>query len=456
MKKITFIGAGSTMFARQVLSALLAYKDLPVCELVLEDLDETILAKTFRLVGLMVEQSGHDVRVSMTTDQKTALMGADFVINAIQVGGVDVWHQDIEIPKKYGVDQEVGDTLGPGGIFRALRQIPHTLSIVKDMEELCPEALFINYSNPLAPTTWAVSQASSVRTLGLCYGVSYTIAQLAGYLGIAPWIAHPSSREKWNQLLSSKVPEGVECTYAGINHMTWLLDFKFQGKDMYPEIRQLTENAAVYENDKPRCEILKTFDFWCTENHWHMTDYVPYFRKTPEMIDHYLPERWNLLPLNEKIHQLNNAEIEKQLAGEESITIAPNMLNAPKLIHAIMTDTPTQINASVSNRWGERPLISNLPRDCAVEVPVNVDRRGVHPVEIGDLPKQCAALNQTNINVQALIVEAVLSGNLAPARQALALDPVTASQCTLEQIRMMFDELLEAQSHLLRDWYHFQ
>lgn len=455
MKKVCIIGAGSTMFTRQIMSSLLAYKDLPDFELVLEDLDEVVLEKTFNLVGMMIEQSGHQVTLTRTLNQKEALAGADFVINAIQVGGMKAWQQDMDIPKKYGVDQEVGDTLGPGGIFRALRGIPQILSIARDMEKVCPNALLLNYSNPLAPITWAVSRATSIQCFGLCYGVSYTIGQLAGYLGIGPWIDHPSTGEKWDQLLKAKVPEGIECSYAGINHMAWLLDFKYQGKDMYPAIRQLADNPKVCESDKPRMEMLKTFGFWCTENHWHMTDYVPYFRKNPKMIDYYLPERWNLLSLNKRINKESAAEIDRQIAGEQEIILEPNMLNAPKIIHSVMTNTPVKVNATLANRQQDEVLISNLPSECAVEVPVCFDVNGPNIKPVGSLPVQCAALNQTNINVQALIVEAALSGDLSSASQALALDPVTSAQCTLEQIREMFAELSEAQRPWLTDWYKY-
>ena len=363
MKKIAIMGAGSIMFTRQILSSLLAYKSLPAMELMLEDVNESVLDKTFQLAGMMVDQSGHSIIVKKTLNQKEALTNASFVINAICAGGLEAWHLDVDIPKKYGVDQEVGDTLGPGGIFRALRQIPQVLSIARDMEEVCPDALLLNYTNPLAPVTWAVSKATSIQCLGLCYGVSYTIAQLAGYLGLGPWIDHPSTGEKWQQLLSSEIPEGVECRYAGINHMTWLLDFNYQGEDMYPAIKQLPDNSKVYDNDRPRFEILRTFGYWCTENHWHMTDYVPYFRKNPEMIDHYLPERWDLLPLVKQLQEESRLEIERQLAGEENITIESNMLNAPKIIHSMMTNTPTTLNATLANSWnGEERLVFQPPR----------------------------------------------------------------------------------------------
>ncbi len=445
MKKITVIGAGSTMFARQLLSALFAYKDLPPTEVVLEDINEQVLERSFRLVGLMIEQAGVPVTLSMTVNQKEALRNADFVINAIQVGGLEPWKLDMEIPQRYGISQEVGDTLGAGGIFRGLRQIPPVLSILRDMEEVCPQALFINYSNPLAPLTWAASQASSIRSIGLCYGVRYTASQLAGYLGVGPWVDHPHTPELWQALMYQDVPEDIEYRFGGINHMTWMLEFRHKGEDLYPLIHQLPDNPAVYKNDAPRCEILKHFGYWSTENHWHMTDYVPYFRKNEAMINKFLPRRWNLLALEQEVHALANEEINRQLAGEQPFRIEENMLNGAKLIHAMLTNTPTRINGNVANQPENGLLIDNLPANCVVEVPIHVDSEGLHPETIGTLPTQCAALNKTNINVQELIVEAALKGDKQAAKYALALDPLTAALCTLEQIDNLFEELLEAQ-----------
>ena len=449
MKKITVIGAGSTMFTRQLLSALFAYKDLPPVEVVLEDINEQILERSFRLTALMIEQAGVSVKLSMTLNQKEALRDADFVINAIQVGGLVPWKLEMQIPMSYGVSQEVGDTLGAGGIFRALRQIPPVLSVLKDMEEVCPQALFINYSNPLAPLTWAACQASPIRSIGLCYGVRYTASQLAGYLGVGPWVDHPHTPELWQELMYKDVPEGIEYRFGGINHMTWMLEYRYKGEDLYPLIQQLPDNPVVYQNDAPRCEMLKYFGYWCTENHWHMTDYVPYFRKNEAMINRFLPKRWNLLALEEKVHAQANAEITRQLAGEQPFRIEENMLNGAKLIHAVLTNTRTRINGNVANRQATSPdgglLINNLPANCVVEVPIYVDGHGLHPETIGALPTQCAALNKTNINVQELVVEAALKGDKHAAKHALALDPVTSALCTLDQIDALFNELLEAQ-----------
>jgi alpha-galactosidase len=447
MPKIVIIGAGSVMFTRQLVSAILAKPCLRDVEIVLEDIDGAILQRTLRLVSLMIEQAGLEARVSATTNQREALRGADFVINSFQIGGLDAWNLDMEIPRKYGVIQEVGDTLGPGGIFRALRHIPPLLSIARDMEEICPNALLINKANPLAPLVWA-TQATSIRTVGLCYGITYTVAQLAGYLGVGPWVDHPYTPELWAKLLYSPVPEGVEFTFAGINHMAWILSFRHNGRDMYEMIRSLPNNENVVAADGVRCEILHHFGFWSTENHWHFTDYVPYFRKNEATINRFLPRRWNLLELERQVHAVNAAEIEAQLAGKLPVAIQPNVLVAPQIIAAMSGGPTTRVNVNLPNSG----LVSNLPAECVVEVPALVDGTGIHPLAMGPLPRQCAALCRTNIEVQGLVVESVLQQRSEAALYALSLDPVTAAVCTLDQIREMFDEMRLAERRWLGGW----
>ncbi len=441
MPKIVIIGAGSIMFTRQFLSAIFSYPSLSGAHVVLEDVDEKVLSRTLKLVQLMIEQNGLKATVSASTNQREALRDADFVICAIQVGGLTAWKLDVDIPRRYGVIQEVGDTLGPGGIFRALRHIPPMLSILKDMEEVCPNALFINKANPLAPLVWAAHEASSIRSIGLCYGITYTAAQLAGYLGIGPWVKHPDTPENWAQLMYSPVPADVDFTFAGINHMTWILQFRHQGKDMYPAIQALPDNEAVFAADGVRCEILKHFGYWSTENHWHFTDYVPYFRKNEESINRFLPQRWNLLALEEKVHHAGQAEIAQQLTGQRPVEVKRNVLNTPAILNALVSGERVRVNANLRNNG----LISNLPADCMVEVPVYVDSTGLQPVAMGKLPNQCAALCHTNIEVQRLIVEAALQKRPEAAMYALSMDPVTSSVCTLDQIRSMFAELWEAE-----------
>lgn len=452
MTKITIIGAGSVMFTRQITSALLSYPALDGVEFSLMDINPAVLKKCHALISKMVQQAKANVTVTMTTDRKQALTNADFVINAIQIGGLAPWRLDMDIPAKYGVIQEVGDTLGPGGIFRALRHIPPMLAILKDMESVCPDALFLNYANPLAPLTWAAKDFSNIKSIGLCYGVRYTVSQLAGYLGVAPWVEHPSTPELWQKLLYQDVPDNIDYEFAGINHMTWITKLSANGIDQLPKLKNLADDAKVYAADAVRCEVLKFFGFWCTENHWHCSDYLPYFRKNEQMINHFLPQRWDLLNLEEKVHAMGDAEIDAQLAGKKDFTIKPNMLNGPKLINAMLSGDRTRINGNQANKQSSGLLIENLPENCVVEVPIWVDKNGLQPQKMGRLPTQCASLIKTNTGVQELIVEAALTQNLDAARYALALDPVTATICTLEQINNMFNELYQAQKHWLPEF----
>ncbi|MGF1692995.1 alpha-galactosidase [Photobacterium kagoshimensis] len=450
MAQITIIGAGSVMFTRQICSALLSYPAVAGSTITLMDIQPEVLKRSGQLVAKMVEQANLPITVKITTNQREALQGADFVINAIQVGGLEPWRLDIDIPAKYGVIQEVGDTMGPGGIFRALRHIPPMLAILKDMEQACPNAIFINYANPLAPLTWAAKEFSNITTVGLCYGVRYTVAQLVGYLGQGPWVDHPSTPERWQRLMYNEVPDHINYEFAGINHMTWITKMQANGEDIMAQIRQIHTKSDVYQADGVRCEMLKFFDYWCTENHWHCSDYVPYFRKNEEMINHFLPLRWNLLALEEKVHAAGNAEIDAQLAGKQDFVIKPNMLNAPKLINAMISGERTRINGNVANQQADGLLIENLPQNCVVEVPIWVDKNGLQPQTMGRLPTQCASLIKTNTAVQELIVEAALNKDLNAARYALALDPVTATVCTLSDIDAMFKEMVEAQQPWLR------
>lgn len=452
MTKITIIGAGSVMFTRQIMSALFSYPAINGINIALMDINPTVLNRCHQLISKMAAQANINAVITMTTNRKAALADADFVINAIQVGGLEPWRLDMDIPAKYGVIQEVGDTMGPGGIFRALRHIPPMLSILKDMEDICPNAYFLNYANPLAPLTWAAKDFSDIKSIGLCYGVRYTVSQLAGYLGVAPWVEHPSTPEFWQALMYQDVPENIDYEFAGINHMTWITKLMADGKDLLPKLKHLANDPKVYAADGVRCEVLKFFGHWCTENHWHCSDYLPYFRKNEQMINTFLPQRWDLLNLEEKVHAAGNAEIDAQLAGKQDFIIKPNMLNGPKLIHALISGEPTRINGNQANLQHDGLLIDNLPQNCVVEVPIWVDDKGLHPKKMGALPTQCASLIKTNTAVQELIVEAALTHNLDAARYALALDPVTATICTLDQIDAMFNELYQAQKHWLPEF----
>ncbi|WP_324717225.1 alpha-glucosidase/alpha-galactosidase [Carboxydochorda subterranea] len=427
MAKVTFIGAGSTVFAKTLMGDLLSFPELDGLELSLMDIDPERLAVTETVARRLAETMGRHLTVTATTDRRRALDGAGYVISMIQVGGYrPATVIDFEIPKKYGLRQTIGDTLGIGGIMRALRTIPVLVDIARDIEELCPQALFINYANPMAMNQWALSRAvPAVRTVGLCHSVQGTARQLAHDLGI-PY---------------------EELTYlcAGINHMAFYLRLEHNGEDVYPRLRRLVDEGRVPEWNRVRYDMMMRLGYFVTESSEHFSEYVPYFirRDRPDLIERYR------IPLDEYPRRC-----EEQIAGWQELrrslehgTLPAVYLSgeyAPLIIHSMETGTPRTVYANVPNRG----LIPNLPDDCVVEVPCLVDRTGVQPTRVGALPVHLAALIQTNVNVQAVAVEAALTGKRDHVVHAAMLDPHTAAELTLDEITAMVDELLDAH----RDW----
>jgi alpha-galactosidase len=360
--------------------------------------------------------------IEATTDRRQALPGADYVINMIQVGGYPAALVDFEIPKKYGLRQTIGDTLGIGGIMRALRTIPVLLEIGRDMEELCPDALFLNYVNPMAINTWAFTEATRIRAVGLCHSVQHTLQDLAGDLGVPV--------------------EEIDFLAAGINHMCFYLRLRRKGEDLYPALRRLAAEGRVREDDRVRYEMLRRTGYFVTESSEHFAEYVPYFIRgqNPELI-----ERYNI-PLDEyprrceaQIADWERLRHELE-AGEGVLEVRRSVEYASLIIHSLETGQPRVIYGNVRN---DR-LIDNLPEGCVVEVPVLVDRNGLQPTRVGELPPVLAALMRTNINVQELTVRAALTGRREYVYQAAMLDPHTASELTLDEIWALVDEMLEA------------
>jgi len=421
MPKITLIGAGSVVFARTLLSDILSFPELRGATITLMDIDEERLKLITALAERMVAQEGAGVTIQSTLNRREALQDADYVIIMIQVGGLEMFERDVLIPRRYGIDQTVGDTLGPGGVFRGVRTAPVLLDICRDMRELCPDALLINYANPMAINCWAMNQAGGIKNIGLCHSVQGTAMQLARYIG-APF-------------------EEVTYWVAGINHMAWFLEFKWRGGDAYPLLRAKLEDPE-WTADGVRFEVMRHFDYFVTESSHHMSEYVPYFRQRRELIEQFDTPRWDYLEICQTGWQPHYEHIRRQISGDEPIEIHRSHEYAIPIIHAIETGIPQRVNANVENR----DLITNLPKGCCVEVPCLVDRTGVHPCYVGDLPPQCAALNRSNINVQALAVKAALTGDRRAAFQAIALDPLTAAILSLREIQQMVDELFEAES----------
>jgi len=473
MPKITFIGAGSTVFARALLQDLFTFPELHDCTIALMDIDEERLGDTEIVARRLAAEAGATPTFEVTTDRRRALEGADYAFNVIQVGGYrPATVTDFGIPKKYGLRQTIGDTLGIGGIMRALRTIPVMLDIAQDMEECCPGVLFINYSNPMAMLTWAMNRATSIRTVGLCHSVQGTAGQLADILDV-PF-------------------EEVNYVCAGINHMAFYLRLEHDEQGLYPKLRRLAEAGEIPDYERVRFEVFRRLGYFVTESSEHFSEYVPWFIKQdrPDLIDSYnipldeYPARceeqiaeWGRL--RDALHASDPEAVaqyeesrgnrlsgmwERRLAAvaKENPATAEEMRQqafaarrqkfsdhsgeyGTLIIHSIETGQPRVVYGNVMNDG----LIHNLPADCCVEVPCLVDANGVQPTQVGSLPPQLAALMQTNINVQALTVEAALTGRREHIYHAAMLDPHTAAELDLDQIHALVDDLIDAHGDLL-------
>ena len=437
MPKITFIGAGSLVFTRQLCSDILLAPALQESTICLMDIDPVRLEQARSIVQAMVDQRGLKARVEATTNRPDAVSGADYVVTTFQQGGLDAYKLDIEIPQRYGVEQCVGDTLGPGGVFRALRTIPVLLELCDEMDHLAPDALLLNYVNPMAANCWAVESYSGRPHVGLCHSVQGTSEMLA------KWIDVPYDE--------------VNYVCAGINHQAFFLEFRRNREDIYPLIWEAIEHPEIYGQEPVRIDMMKFFGFFVTESSGHASEYLPYFRKSAQMVNNELVPKftdevnfWYDMGRTGGYLRFCLDRLEKfQSEYEEIVASEPFSERSHEygswIMEAMETNVPVRINGNVPN-YG---LIGNLPEGCCVEVPCMVDANGVQPTWIGQLPPQLAALNRTNINVQSLIVEAALSGNTDAVYHAVALDPLTSAVCTLEQIQEMVTQMLEAQGRWL-------
>jgi len=427
MSKITFIGAGSTVFAKNVLGDVMLTPALQGFEIALFDIDAERLRDSEMMLLNMKKNCGSTCSIQSYSDRKEALRGAKYVVNAIQVGGYDPCTiTDFEIPKKYGLRQTIADTVGIGGIFRNLRTIPVMLDFARDMKEVCPDALFLNYTNPMAVLTNVMNTYGGVNTVGLCHSVQVCV----------PGILHDLGMED----------QGVKWKIAGINHMAWLLEVSGEGVDLYPEIkRRAAEKQREKHHDMVRYEMMLKFGYYITESSEHNAEYHPYFIKKsyPELID-----RFNI-PLDEYprrcINQIKHwSEMRESLVNDKNLEHTRTHEYASYIFEAIETDVPFKIGGNVMNTG----LITNLPKEACVEVPCLVDRNGVTPTFVGDLPPQCAALNRTNINTQLLTIEAAITGKREHIYHAAMLDPHTSAELSLDDIVAMCDDLIEAHG----DW----
>lgn len=424
MPKITFLGAGSTVFAKNVLGDVMLTDALQSFELALFDIDAARLQESADLLNNIKQSSGSACEIKTYADRKEALRGAKYVINAIQVGGYDPCTiTDFEVPKKYGLRQTIADTIGIGGIFRNLRTIPVMLDFARDMQEVCPDALFLNYTNPMAVLTNVMNTAGGIRTVGLCHSVQVCVPHLFKNLGMDH--------------------TGVQWKIAGINHMAWLLEVTKDGQDLYPEIKRRAAEKQEREKhgDMVRFELMRRFGYYVTESSEHNAEYHPYFikRNYPELID-----RLNI-PLDEYPRRCVNQiarwkETREQLLSDKHIEHKRSHEYASRIMEAIETDVPYKIGGNVMNTG----LITNLPKEACVEVPCLVDASGVTPTYVGDLPPQLAALNRTNINTQLLTIEAALTGKKEHIYHAALLDPHTSAELSMDDIVALCDDLIEA------------
>ncbi len=430
--KTVIIGAGSG-FGGRLSVDILSFPELREGTLALVDINGEAVEAVGAFVREVVAAHGAGTKIEATTDRRQALEGADYVVVAIAVGGpayngVPFYHE-IEIPKRYGVKQQIGDTLGPGGVFRTLRSAPEMLAICRDMEELCPGALLINYTNPMAMLTWAMNDGSRIRNVGLCHSVQWTTHEIGGYMGVP-------------------LEEITHWVY-GINHMSWFMRLERDGEDLYPVLREAMANPEIYAKDRVRFEVMRHFGYFVTESTPHMSEYVPFFRKRPELMEEFgLGEATPQAELPTE-HRWNNEEHFGKEAAHKAAQGPPSNEYAARIIHACETHIPYRFNGNVRNVG----LIDNLAPGCCVEVPCMVDRGGVHPCACGSLPSQLAALCSSNVVVQQLTAEAVLERDIAKARMAVQLDPLTAAVCSLAEGRAMFDEMLAAEKQWLQGYY---
>ncbi|HNP85952.1 MAG TPA: alpha-glucosidase/alpha-galactosidase [Kouleothrix sp.] len=430
MPKITFIGAGSTVFAKNLLGDILGFPELASSTISLFDIDAERLHTSEIVARKIASTLGANPTIEATTDRRRALDGADYAICMIQVAGYKPGTvSDFEIPKQYGLRQTIADTLGIGGIMRGLRTIPVLLDMCRDMEELCPNVTFLQYVNPMAMNCWAISRATSIKTVGLCHSVQHTAHELARDIGV-PF-------------------EEINYICAGINHVAFYLRFERNGENLYPRIRQVIDDGRVPGHNRVRYEMLKRLGYFVTESSEHFSEYTPWFikRDRPDLI-----EQFNI-PLDEYITRCENQLIGWQhmrtyYESDAPIEVARSPEYGSLIIHSLETGQPRVVYGNVPNQG----LIDNLPQGCCVEVPVLVDKSGLQPTTIGALPPQLAALMQTNVNVQALTVEAALTRKREHIYHAAMLDPHTGAELSLDQIWSLVDDLIAAHGDWLPEY----
>jgi alpha-galactosidase len=440
MTKVAFIGAGSFGFTRKLVKDLLTFPLLQDCTIALMDINPERLDYIKRAVDRIVAEGNYPAKVEATMDRVEALRDAGAVICTILAGGVQVWRHDIEIPKSYGIDTNVGDTRGPSGIFRALRTIPVMLDICRDMERHCPNAILLNYTNPMAMLCRAMQRETSVKVTGLCHSVQGTAQMLAG------WIGAPMD----------------EVTYvcAGINHQAWYVDYSWKDEDAYPLLREAVEKPEIYQEEIVRNEMFLHLGYYVTESSGHNSEYNWWFRKRPDLIEKYCTHGtgWNpgvyayiLDNYLQREHDWKD-DIQAWLDDPEPLDLSRGHEYAAYIVNAYLGGEPFRFNGNVPNTG----LITNLPDDACVEVPVYADRNGFNGIHVGALPPQCAALNQISVASEEMAVEACLTGDPTMVFHAVAYDPLTAAMLSLAETRKMVNDMLAQNRDHLPTFQHFR
>jgi alpha-galactosidase len=441
MTKIAFIGAGSLGFTRGLVRDILTFPLLKDATLTLMDIDPERLEFAHKAVSRIVELGKYPARVEATMERAEALKGADVVLVTILAGGLDVWRHDLEIPKKYGIDTNIGDTRGPSGIFRGLRTIPVMLDIARDMERYCPDALMLNYTNPMVLLCRAMQRETSIQLTGLCHSVQGTAEMLAGWIG-APM-------------------EEITYTCAGINHMAWYLKYEWNGKDAYPLIHKaVTERSEIYNEEQVRNELYLALGYYPTESSGHHSEYNPWFRKRPDLIEKYCTHGtgWNpgIYAATIKWYEAREGkwrdDAKQWFASDNPISLERGHEYAAYIINALMGGEPFEFNGNVANDG----LIDNLPQGACVEVPVWVSKKGLQPVRVGALPPSVAMLTGLTSQIEELAVEGCLSGDPTLVYQAIAHDPLTSAVLSLAEARQMVNEMFAINRAHLPTFKHFE
>jgi alpha-galactosidase len=428
MTKIAFIGAGSLGFTEGLVRDVLTFPLLEDSHIALMDIDAERLDFAYRKVMKIIQAGKYPATVSATLDRAEALKDADVVLTTILTGETDVWKYDIEIPKKYGVDINVGDTRGPSGIFRFLRTLPPMMDILHTMEEVCPKAIWLNYTNPMAMLCGALQRQTHIPVTGLCHSVQGTAMMLAGWIG-------------------ALYPE-VNYLCAGINHQAWYLQYEVNGEDAYPQIyKAITQNPDIYNEEQVRNEMYLALGYYVTESSGHNSEYNWWFRKRPDLIEKYCTHGtgWNpgeyayILREYQKTEATWKDGVRVELAKEvQRGDLERGQEYAAYIINALKGGEPFKFNGNVPNT----ALLTNLPQGACVEVPVYVDKDGFHPIHVGALPPECALLTQLSSGIEEMAITAALTGDPVMLYRAICMDPLTASVLSLAEIRTMVNEML--------------